>query len=124
MFCSASLRIILTKAFSLIFIGSVLMTALLSGCKKDKDDGNFPTCLMFLIREEEKTCGDIEIFKYNYNNQLVYRFIPIYCRDLNETIYDSKCKYLCSRGGWGGGDGQCTGFYQNAIELELIYRSP
>lgn len=91
-------------------------------CNKLDVPKDTPRCIKKLIRNEMKGCLS-KVYKYYYNNQVVYLFEPENCPDELYYLYDEDCNLICSPdGGLSGlGDGTCPDFYQSAINQELIW---
>lgn len=125
MFYSLGFKSIVSRSLSSIFIWGALILALSAGCKKDKYEGTYPECLIHLIKGYENMCSrNITVIRYSYNDQEVYLFRMNHCIDSSDKIHDRTCKSLCSVGGHVGNAGGCSDFFENAVQLGVIYQTP
>jgi hypothetical protein len=74
---------------------------------------------------EKKQNPPIHIYRYQYNDQVVY-FETAACCDQFSTLYDRRGKVLCHpEGGFTGrGDGQCPDFTKNRTSEMLVWQDP
>ena len=81
---------------------------------------NCPSCFKSII---DQSNPPLEIWRYVYNNQLVYLTKPDCC-DQYEQVFTSNCSLICAPGGGiaGKGDGKCPDFYDNATNGLLIWK--
>ena len=93
-----------------------------SSCEKNDVPKETPRCITKKIKKEKDKCLD-KVYKYQYNGELVYLFVPANCPDAFFNLYNENCDFLCSPSGGisGTGDGKCFDFNQNAINEKLIW---
>jgi len=79
-----------------------------------------PSCIQSIIK---KSNPPLEIWRYTYNNQIVYLAQPDCC-DQYDQVYTSDCSLLCApSGGFSGkGDGKCADFHDNATNRTLVWK--
>ena len=94
-------------------------------CNKEEVAKGTPKCIENKIADIAK--GDVwnppaKVYSYLYNEETVY-YIPARCCDIPSTLYDENCDIVCSPDGGltGGGDGQCTDFFDTRTEEKLIW---
>jgi hypothetical protein len=80
----------------------------------------FPSCLQAII---QRSNSPLEIWSYQYNNQIVY-LAKGDCCDQYDQVYASDCSLLCApSGGFSGkGDGKCPDFYDRATNGIPIWK--
>ncbi len=83
------------------------------------------SCVDELIKKfsaEEKMNPPRSIYRYTYNNDMVY-FVPAPCCDFFSDLYDSKCNLIAHPDGGftGRGDGKITDFFQRRSNEKLIW---
>ena len=102
----------------------IIVVFLLISCAKmdvtSKED-KYPTCFQSMINASNPP---LEIWRYNYDNKLVYLVKPDCC-DQYEEVYSSDCSKICAPSGGitGKGDGKCSAFYDTATEGTLVWKS-
>ncbi len=92
----------------------------------DKTDPTLPGCIKKMIREfqqEEKQNPPRSIYRYTYNEKLVY-YVPPICCDFFSDLYDNECKLIAHPDGGftGRGDGRAVDFIQTRISEKLIWK--
>lgn len=103
---------ILTLAISLILLS----------CNKDVITTDVcPSCFKAIIK---RLNPPLEIWSYNYNNQIVYLAIADCC-DQYDQVYAADCAILCAPSGGitGKGDGKCPNFDEQATDGKLIWKA-
>jgi hypothetical protein len=80
-----------------------------------------PSCVFNLTKLQNPP---LEIWSYQYNNQLVYLTIGDCC-DQYDRVYTSDCTLLCAPSGGitGKGDGKCPNFNEVAADGKLIWKA-
>lgn len=108
----------------------MLLLLVFISCTKDKPTGTtntpLPSCIsqrIEQIKAEDPGSPRTEIWKYNYNNKVVY-FITASCCDNMSDLYDEKCNLLCHPDGGltGQGDGGCSDFFTARINGTLVWK--
>jgi hypothetical protein len=102
-----------------MLIGFSLLTI---SCEKIDVPKGTPRCVKKKIRKENDKCLD-KVFKYNYQGDDVYLFVPGNCPDALYELYDGNCNLICSPSGGisGEGDGECPGFFEEATGEVVIW---
>lgn len=101
----------------------VIITIILLSVSCDKMDfiskDNCPSCFQSLLKGSNPPR---EIWRYAYNNQLVYLVKPDCC-DQYEQVYTYDCSKICAPGGGitGKGDGKCADFFDKATHPQLVW---
>ena len=81
---------------------------------------NCPSCFNSILNQSNPP---LEIWRYVYNNELVYLVKPDCC-DQYEQVFTSNCTMICAPGGGitGKGDNKCPSFYDEATHGLLIWK--
>lgn len=81
---------------------------------------NCPSCFNSIL---DQSNPPLEIWRYVFNNQLVYLAKPDCC-DQYEQVYASDCSLICAPGGGitGKDDGKCADFYDKATNGLLVWK--
>jgi hypothetical protein len=81
---------------------------------------NCPSCFKSIQKQSNPP---LEIWRYVYNNQLVY-LTKSDCCDQYDQLYDSNCTLLCAPSGGitGKGDGKCYDFNEKATHRLLVWK--
>jgi hypothetical protein len=102
----------------LVFILMLLATA----CDKTEliSKENCPACFESILNQ---VSPPLEIWRYVYNNQLVYLAISDCC-DQYDRVYTSDCTLICAPSGGitGKGDDKCSDFYDKATHGLLVWK--
>jgi YHS domain-containing protein len=111
-----------------LFLPLVAVAAMaLASCTKIETPAGTPVCIKKKIRQlqKEETENPASVWRYTYNGQTVYYFTAAGCCDKGSSLYDDDCNYICMPDGGfsGGGDGQCTDFFANRSDDELIWKN-
>ncbi len=108
---------------TLIFL--LVCTLLIFGCTDDDFSKEIPKCIQENINDIAN--GEVwnppaKIYSYQYNEQKVYYFPPRCC-DIQSTLYDENCTFICAPDGGitGNGDGQCPAFFAERTDEKLIW---
>lgn len=74
------------------------------------------------LRAEEPANPPAKIYRYTYNDKIVY-YLTGKCCDIPSTLYDVDGNVLCEPDGGitGKGDGRCTDFFEERSEETLIW---
>jgi hypothetical protein len=89
---------------------------------------DIPAFVSQLIARQHTGVGSVSapgsIWRYQYRGRMVYYVHPRFCCDLMSRLYDAEGKLLCypSGGIAGGGDGECTDFFRERLDEELLWR--
>jgi hypothetical protein len=77
------------------------------------------------IQAEMVANPPVQIFRYLYNNQVVY-YETAPCCDFFTTLYNADGKVICQPDGGitGKGDGKCPDFLQKRVRERLIWQDP
>ncbi|GAB2460332.1 hypothetical protein GCM10011375_10720 [Hymenobacter qilianensis] len=77
------------------------------------------------ILAEEPTNPPVQVFRYLYNDQVVY-YETAPCCDFFTTLYAADGKIICQPDGGitGKGDGKCSDFLQKRSRERLIWQDP
>ena len=110
---------------SIFLVAILLFVILLSACAQATQSGN-PAWVDQLIKKyESEPVGNPpqSIWRYEYNNQLVY-YVPPQCCDQYSTLYDGEGAILCAPDGGitGKGDGKCSDFFDKRSNELLIWQ--
>ncbi|BEG97768.1 DUF6970 domain-containing protein [Bacteroides sedimenti] len=88
----------------LLFLGIIVMMALIS-CEKSHPDNGIPECIESKIKELSTSVlagKDANVTEYRFQWKRVYLFDPAMCCDMPSPVFDSNCNYLGSLGGFAG----------------------
>ena len=79
--------------------------------------------LIVQFKEEPVGNPPQSIWRYTYNNQIVY-YVPPQCCDQFSTLYDEDGNVICAPdGGFSGtGDGKCPDFFEKRKDEKLIWQ--
>lgn len=118
------------------YLSAILLALALFGCKagegsetKDKMEqqpvagaDEWLTNLIQQLREEDAANPPAKIYRYTYNDKVVY-YLSGRCCDIPSTLYDVEGNVLCEPDGGftGKGDGHCTDFFEKRTEETLIW---
>jgi len=80
-----------------------------------------PSCFKAII---ENSNPPLEVWRYNYNNQIVY-LAKADCCDQYDQVYSANCGIRCAPSGGitGKGDGKCADFYDKASNPQLVWKA-
>lgn len=114
------------KRMLLIFPSIAVMALLVNSCNKEKIAKDTPDCIkreIAKIQSEEVRNPPASVWEYQYNGKTVY-YIPSYCCDMFSQLFDDHCNLICSPDGGitGGGDGQCTDFFDKRKHEKLVWQ--
>ena len=114
------------KRMLLIFPSIAMMALLVNSCNKEKIAKDTPDCIkseIAKIQSEEVRNPPASVWQYQYNGKTVY-YIPSYCCDMFSQLFDDHCNLICSPDGGitGGGDGQCTDFFDRRKHEKLVWQ--
>ncbi len=106
----------------ILIISGILVT----NCSKK--NLNAPSCILAKIEElksRQVRNPPAAVIEYEYQGRKVY-LIPADCCDQYDLLFDSNCNLICAPSGGftGGGDGNCTDFYTQAILIREVWKDP
>lgn len=113
----------------LISIGAfVFLACLFSACAETVINPNLPACIQEKINDIEvldENSRPSQVVRYSWEGRTVYYFPP-YCCDVYGDLYDNDCMLLCHPDGGltGRGDGNCTDFFDQASNREVVWEAP
>lgn len=104
---------ILTLAISLILLSCNKMDGITTDV--------CPSCFKAIM---ESSNPPLEVWRYNYNNQIVY-LAKADCCDQYDQVYSADCVNICAPSGGitGKGDGKCPDFNEKATDGKLIWKA-
>lgn len=119
-----------------LILSTILLTVLsvLSACKQgafmqtseaEANNAELTPWLNQLIqslKQAPATNPPAKIYRYTYNNQVVF-YMPGYCCDVPGKLYDADGNKICEPDGGitGRGDGLCTDFFEKRNNETLIW---
>lgn len=108
---------------NIIFL--ICLVGLSFSCKKEDKPNAWPKCFDYKIQailSEDVWDPPAKIYSYQYDGETVY-YIPARCCDIPSLLYDEDCSHICSPSGGiaGGGDGQCTDFFDRRTDEKLLW---
>jgi hypothetical protein len=116
--------------FSIVFCVCTVLLGL-GGCKEEKvknacqvDSGADLPWLPQVIAEGRITGGAVEVTRYSYRGEPVYRVdLCAGCADFGSVVYNCRGEEVCRFYGFGGieGAGPCLDFSE-AVEEKVIWR--
>ncbi|HEX9888281.1 MAG TPA: hypothetical protein VGA69_02295 [Nitriliruptorales bacterium] len=112
----------------LAWSGLLVAVVLVTGCSSPEVGADAPPWLQRQIEQissEEVSNPPTEIWKYSYQDAIVY-YRPARCCDIPSTLWSADGEVLCHPDGGltGAGDGQCPDFAEARSDKDLVWRDP
>ena len=120
------------KAFYSILLLALLITGCKTGETSDIESINeqkpvagadeWLNNLIFKLRQEESANPPAKIYRYTYQDNIVY-YLSGRCCDIPSKLYDKSGTVICEPDGGitGRGDGRCPDFFEKRTDETLIW---
>ena len=104
---------------------TLIFMLLLASCSIESNSSSWLNTRIVAIEDNLDDSCIGEIWRYDYNDGVVYFFISNYCKDAFNILYNSIGFEIGSQGGIAGtSSGVISNFYENRTNGEQIWRRP